>query len=187
MSEVKGKLVIISGPSGTGKGTIIKNLLELCPDFTFSVSSTTREARPGEIDGNEYNFISQELFEKMILSNDFFEWARYVDNYYGTPKQPIKEYINNGITVILDIEVQGAEQIMKKEPDAISVFIVPPSIDELERRLRGRGTDSEEKLIARLQRAKLELSQTDKYKYVVVNDNAQRAAGEIIEIIRKDT
>ena len=183
ISQNEGKLVVISGPSGAGKGTVIKKLLDLCPELKFSVSATTRTKRPKETDGVDYYFLSQEKFESMIENDDFFEWAIYVNNLYGTPKKPIYDHMKNGCTVILDIEIQGASQVMCKNPDAVSVFILPPNEQELERRLRNRGTDSEEKLIARLERAKLEVLEKSKYKHVVINDSVDRAAEEILKII----
>lgn len=178
-----GKLVIISAPSGTGKSTVIREILRLHPEFMFSVSATTRAKRPHEQDGREYFFVSREKFEEMIADDEFFEWAQYVGNYYGTPKKPIEEHLANGKTVLLDIEVQGAKQVMQKAPYAVSVFITAPDMAELERRLRGRGTDSEEKLAARLERAKLEMEEQSNYNHIVINDDAKRAAKEIIEII----
>ena len=187
MNKTKGKAVIISGPSGTGKGTVIRKLLENRPDFVFSVSATTRKPRQGETDGVEYLFIPKSQFEKMITNDEFLEYAGYVGEYYGTPSSPVKECIDSGVTVILDIEVQGAKQVMEKMPEAISIFIVAPDMQELEKRLRGRGTDSEEKLLARLERARLELEEKKHYNHIVVNDSAKRAAEEILEIItRKD-
>jgi len=187
MSNNKGKLVVISGPSGTGKGTVIKKLLKRRPDLAFSVSATTRNPRPGETHGIEYLFIPKADFEKMIEKDEFLEYAGYVGEYYGTPAGKIKECIDSGITVILDIEVQGAKQVMEKMPEAVTIFITAPNMQELEKRLRGRGTDSEEKLLARLERAKLELEEKNHYNHIVINDSASRAADEILEIInRKD-
>ena len=183
MKDSKGKLVIISAPSGTGKGTVINELLKLRPDYNFSVSSTTRKPRPGEVDGVAYYFVSHEKFIKMIDNNEFLEHAQFVGEHYGTPMKPINEYINSGQTVILDIEVQGAKQVMSKDIDAITIFLVAPSMEELENRLRGRGTDSDDKLIARLEQARSELNEKEHYDYIVVNDNAIRAAEEILSII----
>ena len=181
--QSKGKLIVISGPSGAGKGTVIKKLLEMRPELKFSVSATTRMKRPNEVEGVHYYFILQEKFENMIENDEFLEWAIYVNNLYGTPREKISDHMRNGSTVILDIEIQGASQVMCKEPDAITIFILPPSEQELERRLRDRGTDSEEKRIARLERAKLEVLEKSKYKHVVVNDSVECAAEEILKII----
>ena len=183
MSESKGTLVIISAPSGTGKGTVIDELLKRRPDFIFSVSATTRAPRPGEVDGIAYSFVTHDRFCGMISADMFLEYAEYVGNYYGTPAGPVDEYLQNGKTVILDVEVQGAKQVMSKKPEAITIFIVPPDMAELENRLRKRGTDTEEKLGARLRRARQELLEKSHYQHVVVNDNVSRAAGEILEII----
>jgi len=183
MNDSKGKLVIISGPSGCGKGTIISQLLKLRPDFTFSVSATTRSPRPGETDGVEYLYITREQFEKMITADGFLEYAEYVGEFYGTPAEPIINGIKDGKTVLLDIEVQGAEQVMKKMPEAISIFIVPPDLVELERRLRGRRTESEKKIAKRIKRAEVELEEKYKYSHIVVNDTVSRAANEILSII----
>ena len=182
-----GELVVISAPSGTGKGTVINKLLELRPEFLFSVSATTRKPRPGEVDGVEYRFLTKEDFTEMIENKKFLEYAEYVGEFYGTPLEPIEEAIDSGKTIILDIEVQGAKQVMSKIPEAKTVFIVPPDMEELENRLRGRGTDSEEKLAARLKRACQELNEKSNYDHIVINDCVSRAAKEIIKIIdRKD-
>jgi guanylate kinase len=181
----RGRLLIISAPSGTGKSTVIRQVLKLRPSLRFSVSATTREKRAGEENGREYHFISRPEFEKMIVNGELFEYAEYVGNYYGTPRKPIEESLARGEDVILDIEVQGAEQVRKALPETVALFIVPPDIEELERRLRQRGTDAEEKLRARLEIARAELESVQKYDSVVVNDDVERAAREIVSIIDK--
>ena len=187
MSDGKGKLIVISAPSGTGKGTVINELLKRRNDFVFSVSATTRAPRQGEIDGKAYYFVSHDRFREMIANDEFLEYAEYVGEFYGTPAQRIKDCINEGKTIILDIEVQGAKQVMAKMPDAVTIFIVAPDMNELEKRLRGRGTDSEEKLLARLERARHEIEEKNLYDHIVVNDKASNAANEILKIIdRKD-
>lgn len=182
----KGRLYVISAPSGTGKGTIIAKMLELRPELRLSVSAATRQPREGEMDGVNYFFVTREFFEDMIVRGEFLEYAEYVGEYYGTPKKTIHEAIQNGKDILLEIEVQGAKQVMEIQPDAVTIFIVPPSLEELERRLRGRGTDSEEKLIKRLARAELELEERHAYNHVVVNDDVTRAAEEIIAIIEME-
>jgi len=185
MSNKKGKLVVISAPSGTGKGTVISKLLKLQQDFTFSISATTRKPRSGETDGVEYFFISKERFKEMIKNNEFLEYAEYVGEFYGTPVKPIKEYIDSGKTVILDIEVQGAKQVMAKDIEATTIFLVPPDMEELEKRLRGRGTDSDEVVASRLNRARQELKEKHHYNHVVINDCSAHAADEILSLINK--
>jgi len=186
MSDKKGKLIVISAPSGTGKGTVINELLKLRPDFAFSVSATTRKPRPNETHGVEYIFLPHEQFQKMINDDEFLEHAQYVGEFYGTPVKPIKDSISSGNNIILDIEVQGAKQVMSKDIEAVTIFIEAPDMEELENRLRGRGTDSDEKINARLERAKQEIKEKEHYDYVVVNDNATRAAKEILEIIENN-
>ena len=182
-SKGKGRLFIISAPSGAGKSTVINLLVERRENLILSVSATTRAPRDGEVDGSSYHFVSHESFKQMISRGEFLEYAEYVGELYGTPKKPIFEYLEAGKDVLLEIEIQGAKQVMEQEPGVISIFIVPPDIDELERRLRGRGTDSEEKLAARLDRAARELKEKDIYTYIVVNDELNRTVDEIIEII----
>ena len=183
MDKGKGRLFVISAPSGGGKGTIIERILSVRPGLAFSVSATTRAPRAGEVDGVSYHFVERARFLEMIDNDEFLEHAQYVGEYYGTPAQPILDCIDGGRDILLDIEVQGARQVVSKMPDAVTIFIVPPSMEELERRLRGRGTDSGEKLLARLERARAELEQKDFYKYIVVNDVIERSAEEILQII----
>ncbi|MCL2365673.1 MAG: guanylate kinase [Oscillospiraceae bacterium] len=185
MSNPTGRLIIISAPSGAGKGTVIKKLLELRPELCYSISVTTRKPRAGEIHGESYYFVSHERFQELIKAEAFLEYADFVGEYYGTPKSMIDDCIYYGKDALLEIEVQGAEQIMKKKPDAVSIFIIPPDMKELERRLRARGTESEEQLKARLERAEQELEEKVHYDYVVVNDDITRAAEEILKIIEK--
>lgn len=179
----KGLLVIISGPSGAGKSTVISRLMQLRDDIRFSVSATTRSPRPGEEDGIAYFFKSHEEFSAMIENGEFLEYAEYVGNYYGTPAAPVDENISKGCTVLLDIEVQGAMQILEKRSDAVSIFLCPPSLEVLEKRLRGRGTDSEEKIQGRLETARREYKQMPRYAYIVINDEADVAARELDAII----
>lgn len=179
----KGLLVIISGPSGAGKSTVISRLMQLRDDIRFSVSATTRSPRPGEEDGVAYFFKSREEFSSMIENDEFLEYAEYVGNYYGTPAAPVDENISKGCTVLLDIEVQGAMQILEKRSDAVSIFLCPPGLEVLEKRLRGRGTDSEEKIQGRLETARREYKQMPRYAYIVINDEADVAARELDAII----
>lgn len=178
------KLIIFSAPSGTGKGTVIRRIMELTDHVKVSVSATTRSPREGEQDGVDYHFISRETFEEMIERGEFLEYAEYSGNYYGTPLAPLEEQTDAGNFVILEIEVQGFLQVKEKIPEALAVFLKPPSLKELEQRLRGRGTDSEESIRRRLKTARKELPMAERYDCVVVNDEVDRAAGEIIEIIR---
>ncbi len=183
----KGKLFVISGPSGAGKSTVLSKVFEKLEDYYFSISMTTREPRKGEQDGKDYYFTDRETFEKTIEENGFLEYIEYVGKYYGTPLKPLVENIENGRDVFLDIEVVGCGNVVKKFPDAVSVFIMPPSLEELERRLRDRKSgESEETIRKRLRRAEEEIKLAGKYDYVVINDDADRAAGEIIGIIAKE-
>lgn len=182
MSEA-GKLVVISGPSGAGKSTVISRVMDSNPNVVFSISATTRNPRKGETDGVEYIFIDKACFEKMISDDEFLEYAKYVNNYYGTPASPVRDSIDAGKDVVFDIEVQGAMQIKKKCPNAILIFIVPSSFTELERRLRSRGTDSEEVINQRIQTARTEYLMVQNYDYIVINDDPDQAANEIKSII----
>lgn len=179
----KGTLLVLSGSSGVGKSTIIAQVLKQRPELYFSVSCTTRAPRPGEVDGVNYYFISREEFQKRIERGEFLEYAEYVGNYYGTSMTVIREKLEKGVDVLLDIEVQGAAKVRERMPDAASVFIVPPSFEELAQRLRGRGTDSEEKIQKRLETARREAKEIKNYDYIVVNDTVDHAAQEVLAIL----
>ena len=179
----KGKTFIISGPSGVGKSTVLKSLFEGRDDLYFSISATTREPREGERDGVHYHFISVERFQELIEADAFLEYAEYVGSFYGTPKKLVDKAMDAGRDVILDIEVQGALQVCAKRPETIRIFIAPPSWEELESRLRSRGTDSEEKIQKRLVRAKAELQTADVYDYFVINGSVEQAVREINAIM----
>lgn len=180
---MEGLLVVMSGFSGAGKGTLMKRMLSDFDDFCFSVSMTTRAPREGEVDGKDYFFVTRETFEKEIEKNGFVEYAEYCGNYYGTPKAYVEKQIKAGKCVILDIEVQGAMQIKKQFPDALMVFVTPPSIDVLLSRLRARGTESEEVIMKRINRAKEEALSIDKYEYIVVNDKLDQAVNDMHEMV----
>ncbi len=179
----KGKLIVYTGASGVGKGTVMKKILEKDPTVRLSVSVTTRSPRPEDIEGVTYSFVTTDEFENMISDNAFLEYAKYCTNYYGTPEKPVEEMLSKGINVMLEIEVQGGLQIMEKRPDCTSIFIMPPSEEELERRLRGRGTETEDVILERLAAAKTEMTFADKYDHIVVNDDVAKTADEIINII----
>ena len=179
----KGKTFIICGPSGVGKGTVVARLLACDPTLYFSVSATTRSPRPGEIDGKHYHFLTHEQFEAWVQEDQFLEHAEFVGNRYGTPRQFIDKAMEQGRDVILDIEIQGAEQVHQKRPDAVRIFIAPPSWDELERRLIGRGTEDMDKVKSRLQRGKEEFLVAKDFDYFVINDTVDRAVEEISAIM----
>ena len=178
-----GLLIVMSGFSGAGKGTLMKRLLADYDDFAFSVSMTTRAPREGEVNGREYFFVSREEFEKTIAEDGLVEYAQYVGNYYGTPKAYVEEQLKKGKNVILDIEVQGAMQIKEKFPDALMVFVIPPSIEVLLKRLRARGTESEEVIQRRITQAKTECTYMDRYEYIVINDDLDTAVKEMYAMI----
>lgn len=178
----KGKLFVLSGASGVGKSTVLAKVMEQRKDLTFSVSATTRSPRPGEQDGVSYYFVSKEKFEDMIKKEQFVEYDAHMDNYYGTPRAQLEDKLKRG-HVILDIEPNGAFAVKKSCPDAVLVFIAPPSMEELERRLRTRGDTGEEQIKLRLQRAGWEMEQSKQYDYVVVNDQVEACADKILKII----
>ncbi|MBO7251316.1 MAG: guanylate kinase [Oscillospiraceae bacterium] len=178
----KGKLVVISGASGVGKGTVLAAMMQQREDLLFSVSATTRKPRPNEQDGVHYYFVTRERFEEMIQNNAFLEYDAHAANYYGTPRDQAEEKRSRG-HVLLDIEPNGARKVKESAPDATLIFIMPPSMEELERRLRGRGDTSEEQITLRMERAVWEMEQRNWYDHVVVNDDANRCAQEILDII----
>lgn len=179
----KGKTFIVSGPSGVGKSTVLRALLERRGDLYFSVSATTRPPREGEQDGVHYHFLDVDTFRRCIAGEDFLEYAEYVGNFYGTPRRYVDEAMEQGRDVILDIEVQGAMQVALKRPETVRVFIAPPSWQELERRLMQRGTDDPDRVQKRLLRAKVEFQTAHTYHYFVINDTVEQAVRELEAII----
>lgn len=179
----KGGVFIVSGPSGSGKDTLLAELFKKCPEIGFSISSITRDMRVGEKQGEKYNFISREAFEKMIADDDLLEYNVFVGNYYGTPKAPVIQAVENGRDYIIEVDVNGAAQIRKKLPEAMSIFIMPPSFEELKRRLSGRGTESAEVIEARMKSALGEIERATEYDYIVVNDDIATAVDDIISVI----
>ena len=182
----KGKLIVISAPSGCGKSTVVKALMERRTNLRFSISATTRAPRKGEVDGQDYFFVSRERFMEMVAEDAFIEHAIYVENCYGTPRKALEDMLDSGLDVMLDIDVQGAFQIRKKCPEALMVFLLPPSFEELEKRLILRGKDSAEVIRNRLAAARWECEQAEKFDYKIVNDDVERAVEEFSSIIDKE-
>lgn len=179
----KGLLVVLSGPSGAGKDTVLSNLLAMNKNIRISTSATTRSPREGEIDGEDYYFISKAEFVKLISKNGMLEHAEYCGNYYGTPYDQVEEWLHKGRDVVLEIEVKGGAQVMEKCPDAVSIFIIPPSLKELEMRLKSRATESDMIIEKRLNIAREEISAAKDYDYIVVNDTVKQCANDICNII----
>ena len=178
------KLIILTGPSGVGKGTVIKEILGKDKNIWLSISATTREPREGEKEGENYYFLSQKKFKEMIKQNLFLEWAQFAGNYYGTPLSSVNEKINNGLTVLLEIEVEGAKQIKEKFPNSLSIFLLPPDKAELERRIRNRGTEKEEAIKKRLSRANYEISASYQFDFALINQNVDETAKKIVKLIK---
>lgn len=186
MKSEKGLLIVVSAPAGCGKDTILESALDLCSNLHYSVSATTRERREGELEGVHYFFKTREEFEQLITEGEFFEHTEYAGNYYGTPKTYIPKMLEAGKDVVLKIEVEGAENIKKLFPDCVSVFILPPSFEELERRLKERGSESPETIKKRIDIARIEMSFVKKYDYVIVNDCLKTAVSDFNAIIKAE-
>lgn len=184
--EEKGILFILSGPSGVGKGTVRKKLFEEASKLQYSISMTTRNIRPGEVDGVDYFYKSVEEFEKLIEENQLLEYAKYVSNYYGTPRKYVEETLAKGQDVFLEIEVQGALQVKENFPEGVFIFLFPPSLEELKNRIVNRGTESQELVINRLKEARKEIEMMDAYDYVVVNDRVEHAVDKVKAIIKSE-
>jgi len=178
-----GQLIVLTGPSGAGKGTLVKRLLTHHCELSVSTSATTRPPRQGEVEGEDYFFLSRAEFERMIATDEFLEWAEYTGNYYGTPRQAVEDKLQNGETVLLEIEVVGARKVKESFPEATRIFILPPSLSELEQRLEKRGKDSPSAIAQRLEQAKTELKVAEEFDYSIVNDDLDRALLELEKII----
>ena len=179
----RGLLIVLSGFSGSGKGTVVKSLLQKYDNYALSISATTRQPRPGEVDGREYFFKTREEFEQMIVEDKLLEHAQYVDNYYGTPRDYVEHKLEDGFDVILEIEIQGALKIREKFPDTVLMFLMPPTADELKKRLEGRGTEDEATIKKRLLRAVEESQGVEEYDYIVINDEVDLCVGRIHDIV----
>lgn len=178
-----GRLIVLTGPSGVGKGTLLRSLLQRHPDLYLSISVTTRSPRPGEINGKHYYFVSRAEFDRMVVNNELLEWAEFAGNCYGTPRRSVEDQIRQGRWVVLEIELEGARQIRRTFPEALRVFILPPSMPELEYRLRSRGQDSDEAIVRRLARAEAEINAANEFDFQVVNDDLDKALKQIENVL----
>jgi guanylate kinase len=179
LSKAKGRLIVLTGPSGVGKGTLLKSLLQRHPELKLSISATTRSPRDGEVDGVNYYFITRQKFDLMVSADEFIEWAEFAKNCYGTPRRAVEEQLEAGEWVILEIELDGARQIRQSFPEAYRIFILPPSIEELESRIRGRGQDSDDAIDRRLQRAKAEIDAANEFDVQIINDEFDAAVDRL--------
>lgn len=184
MSGSKGKLIVVSGPSGAGKSTLIRDALENIPELAYSVSATTRAPREGEVDGMDYIFLSREVFERWISEDRFLEWAEYSGNLYGTPEHPVEEFMDRGLSVILEIELQGARKVREKRPDAVMVFVRAPSLDETRRRLEGRATETDEAMQTRMETAVREVSASGEFDLELINGDRETARQSMLELMQ---
>jgi guanylate kinase len=178
------RLTVITGPSGVGKGTLVSQLLARHPRIWLSVSATTRAPRPGEVDGESYFFFSRERFEQQVAAGGFLEWAEFAGNLYGTPRQPVEQHLEAGQPVLLEIELEGARQVRRSFPAGFQLLIKPPSLEELERRIRGRGTDAEAAILRRLERARAELAAEAEFDAILVNDELEQALAELEQLMQ---
>ena len=181
--DMRGNLIVLSGPSGVGKGTILSALMDNYDDIHYSISATTRESRVGEEDGKDYYFMSENKFKSLVEKDEFLEWAQVHDNYYGTPKKYVEENLDKGEDVILEIDIQGAQQIKEKFPQGVFIFLLPPSLEELKSRIHHRGTETEEAIQTRMKNAKKEMNKVKNYDYAVVNDEIEEAINKLEAII----
>ena len=179
----KGGVFVVAGPSGSGKDTLFKELFKRKPEIKFSISSITRPMRVGEVEGEKYNFITREKFLNMLENDELLEYNEYIGNYYGTPKAPVIAAIEKGEDILIEVDVNGAKEICQKLPEAVTVFIMPPSYQELKRRLSGRGTETQDLIDKRMKEALNEIARATEFDYIVVNDNLQTAVDDIIEVI----
>lgn len=179
----EGILIVVSGPSGAGKSTVISKAMERNEKMRFSISATTRSPRPGEEDGREYYFVTEQRFSEMVENKELLEHASYAGKHYGTPRKPIEDMLSQGCDIVLDIEVQGAAQVKSSMPEAVTIFLTPPSFTELEKRLTGRGTDTKEQIDLRISRAREELKLVHNYDYIIINSSPDEAAEELRSII----
>lgn len=186
MANTRGRLIVLTGPSGVGKGTVVEKVLKKIDNIYLSVSATTREKRTGEKEGVNYFFKTKEEFQKLIESNELLEWAEFAGDYYGSPKFPINNYLSCGKDVLLEIELQGAKQVRQKHPDAVLVFLAPPSFEALEERLIKRHTESIEKVKVRLKKATEEMKEIKLFHYMIINDNLDEAVENLLSIIRAE-
>jgi guanylate kinase len=184
MADSRGRLTVITGPSGVGKGTLVKRLLESQPEIWLSVSATTRAPREGEVDGQSYFFHSREAFDALVATGGLLEWAEFAGNCYGTPRKPVQDQLDQGRAVLLEIELEGARQVRRSFPEGVQIFLAPPSFEELERRIRGRGTDAEEAIQRRLQRAEEELRAQGEFDAVVINDDLDSALEALEQLMQ---
>jgi guanylate kinase len=184
LSGSRGKLIVVSGPSGAGKSTLIRDALESIPELAYSVSATTRPPREGEVNGEDYIFLSRESFERWISEDRFLEWAEYSGNLYGTPEHPVEEFMNRGLSVILEIELQGAREVREKRSDAVMVFVRAPSLDETRRRLQGRATETDEAMQSRMETAVREVSASGEFDLELINGDRETARQNMLNLMQ---